>query len=115
MGCTFSVASAASEPAAPFTGPSRLHSSPPTKAMDVIELVARARRGERTAWSTLLERYQPLVRAVARGYRINDAVRGGHDLDIPAVVVLARPSKVHASGPDPAWLYGRCGSGCDPR
>ena len=62
MGCTFSVASAASEPAAPFTGPSRLHSSPPTKAMDVIELVARARRGERTAWSTLLERYQPLVR-----------------------------------------------------
>jgi RNA polymerase sigma factor (sigma-70 family) len=70
---TPSVVSAVSEAAAPFTGPSRSHPPPPTKAMDVIELVARARRGERTAWSTLLERYLPLIQAVARGYRLNDA------------------------------------------
>ena len=37
-------------------------------AMDVTELVARARLGDRSAWSTLLERYLPLIRAVARGY-----------------------------------------------
>jgi RNA polymerase sigma factor (sigma-70 family) len=41
--------------------------------MDVTELVARARLGDRSAWSTLLERYLPLTRAVARGYRLNDA------------------------------------------
>jgi RNA polymerase sigma factor (sigma-70 family) len=70
---TLSVVSAVSEATAPFTGPSRSHAPPPTKTMDVIQLVARARRGERTAWSTLLERYLPLIRAVARGYRLNDA------------------------------------------
>jgi RNA polymerase sigma factor (sigma-70 family) len=68
-----SVVSAVSEAAAPFTAPSRSHPPPPTKAMEVIELVGCARRGECTAWSTLLERYLPLIRAVARGYRLNDA------------------------------------------
>jgi RNA polymerase sigma factor (sigma-70 family) len=35
------------------------------------DLVAGARRGERHAWNALVERYRPLVRAVAAGYRLN--------------------------------------------
>ena len=35
------------------------------------DLVAGARRGERWAWDALVERYRPLVRAVASGYRLN--------------------------------------------
>ena len=71
---TLRVASPGSHAASSFTRPSRSHSPPPSNtAMDAVELVAQARRGERTAWSALVERYLPLIRAVARGYRLNDA------------------------------------------
>lgn len=43
------------------------------------DLVAGARRGERRAWDALVERYRPLVRAVASGYRLN--VRDVEDID----------------------------------
>ena len=43
------------------------------------DLVAGARRGERWAWEALVERYRPLVRAVASGYRLN--VRDVEDID----------------------------------
>lgn len=35
------------------------------------DLVGGARRGERWAWDALVKRYQPLVRTVASGYRLN--------------------------------------------
>ena len=48
---------------------------PETEAPDrrgqLDDLVAGARRGERWAWDALVERYRPLVRAVASGYRLN--------------------------------------------
>jgi RNA polymerase sigma factor (sigma-70 family) len=40
---------------------------------DIGELVAAALRGERPAWAGLVARYLPYVRAIARGYRLNDA------------------------------------------
>jgi RNA polymerase sigma factor (sigma-70 family) len=43
----------------------------PERPVQLAELVAGARRGERWAWDALVERYRPLVRAVASGYRLN--------------------------------------------
>ena len=39
----------------------------------IAELVAQARDGSRLAWTALVEHFQPLVRAVARGYRLADS------------------------------------------
>lgn len=44
----------------------------PDAPIDIGELVAAARRGEHAAWTSLLERFLPLIRAVARGYRLNE-------------------------------------------
>jgi RNA polymerase sigma factor (sigma-70 family) len=46
-----------------------LHDSHPRP---VEEMVAGARRGESTAWHAIIERYRPLIHAVARGYRLNE-------------------------------------------
>lgn len=43
-----------------------------TVEVDVVALVEGARRGERTSWTALIQRYTPLVRGVARRYRLND-------------------------------------------
>jgi RNA polymerase sigma factor (sigma-70 family) len=37
------------------------------------ELVTDARSGERRAWTTLVERYLPLIRSIARRYQLSDA------------------------------------------
>ena len=52
----------------PATASRRKH---PTGGDQLDDLVAGARRGERWAWDALVERYRPLVRAVASGYRLN--------------------------------------------
>jgi RNA polymerase sigma factor (sigma-70 family) len=44
----------------------------PGAVVDITGIVAGARRGEHAAWTTLLERFLPLIRAVARGYRLNE-------------------------------------------
>jgi RNA polymerase sigma factor (sigma-70 family) len=44
-----------------------------TKAMTTVELVAAARAGDQPAWYALLDRYLPLVRAVARAHRLADS------------------------------------------
>jgi RNA polymerase sigma factor (sigma-70 family) len=56
------------------TGPDRPHepTAHPDEAINIIELVADARRGKRSAWTTLVERYWPLIRTVARGYKLNE-------------------------------------------
>jgi RNA polymerase sigma factor (sigma-70 family) len=43
----------------------------PYRAGQLDDLVAGARRGERGAWNALVERYRPLVRAVAAGFRLS--------------------------------------------
>lgn len=49
------------------------------RSRDLDDLVTAARRGERQAWNALVERYRPLVRAVAAGYRLN--ARDVEDVD----------------------------------
>jgi RNA polymerase sigma factor (sigma-70 family) len=43
----------------------------PHHAGRLDDLVAGARRGERQAWNALIERYRPLVRGVASGFRLS--------------------------------------------
>lgn len=67
------------------------------------ELFKSVRRGDRTAWSELLERYLPLVRAIAHGYRLNNA-----DVDdVSQTVCLRLVEHVHRiRKPDalPGWI-----------
>jgi len=45
-----------------------LHDRP---VVPVEELVACAQRGQSWAWQAIIDRYRPLIHAVARGYRLN--------------------------------------------
>jgi RNA polymerase sigma factor (sigma-70 family) len=62
-----------------------------------------ARRGDRQAWSELLERYLPLIGAIARGYRLNNA-----DVeDVSQTVCLRLVEHVHRirrPSALPAWI-----------
>jgi RNA polymerase sigma factor (sigma-70 family) len=42
-------------------------------AEELTRIVAAAGRGEQAAWESLVARYQPMVRGIARAYRLNDA------------------------------------------
>jgi RNA polymerase sigma factor (sigma-70 family) len=67
------------------------------------ELFRAARRGDRKAWSRLLEKYLPLIRAISRGYRLNDA-----DVeDVGQTVCLRLVEHIHRiRTPEalPAWI-----------
>jgi len=41
-------------------------------SIDTADLVAQARNGCDRAWTTLVERFLPVIRAVARGYQLGD-------------------------------------------
>lgn len=47
------------------------HTAHDSPLIPVEELVASAQRGESWAWQAIIERYRPLIHAVARGYRLN--------------------------------------------
>lgn len=53
--------------------------------VDVVELVDAARHGDGWAWDELVGRFLPLVRTVARGYRLDDS-----DVDDVAQIVWLR-------------------------
>ena len=42
-------------------------------ALQVTDLVTRARNGDKQAWDGLVERYSPLIWSICRRYRLNDA------------------------------------------
>lgn len=67
------------------------------------ELFTAARRGDRKAWSRLLEKYLPLIRTISRGYRLNDA-----DVeDVGQTVCLRLVEHIHRiRTPEalPAWI-----------
>ena len=46
---------------------------PPCDAQVVVELVTRARDGDRQAWDALVDRYAPLIWAICRRYRLDRA------------------------------------------
>jgi RNA polymerase sigma factor (sigma-70 family) len=50
--------------------------SEPETTNDSAELVGRIRAGDRTAWAELVDQYQPLLRRIARQYRLS-----GQDTD----------------------------------
>jgi RNA polymerase sigma factor (sigma-70 family) len=50
--------------------------SEPEATNDSAELVGRIRAGDRTAWAELVDQYQPLLRRIARQYRLS-----GQDTD----------------------------------
>ena len=41
--------------------------------LPVIDLVARAGKGDKRAWDALVERYSPLIWSICRGHRLGDA------------------------------------------
>src|SRR5688572_5814108 len=75
----------------------------PPKDLEIAELVARARSGSDRAWTALVEQYLPLVRAVARGYRLTDG-----DVDDVAqtvwMLLLEHVARIREPRALPAWL-----------
>ena len=53
--------------------PARGNGNRPHDDPSVTDLVTRARRGDKQAWDNLVERYAPLIWAICRQYRLDDA------------------------------------------
>jgi RNA polymerase sigma factor (sigma-70 family) len=88
---------------------------PETEAPDprgqLDDLVAGARRGERWAWDALVERYRPLVRAVASGYRLNG--RDVEDIDQTVWLRLVENlDRIREPRALPKWLNITAGNEC---
>ncbi len=88
---------------------------PETEAPDprgqLDDLVAGARRGERWAWDALVERYRPLVRAVASGYRLNG--RDVEDIDQTVWLRLVENlDRIREPRALPKWLNTTAGNEC---
>ena len=88
---------------------------PETEAPDprrqLDDLVAGARRGERWAWDALVERYRPLVRAVASGYRLNG--RDVEDVDQTVWLRLVENlDRIREPRALPKWLITTAGNEC---
>jgi RNA polymerase sigma factor (sigma-70 family) len=71
--------------------------------VDLVDLVARAKSGSDQAWTALFERFLPVVRAVARSYRLTD-------IDIDDVgqavwlLLLENVDRIREPRALPAWL-----------
>jgi RNA polymerase sigma factor (sigma-70 family) len=87
--------------AAGFTG------QPDTSAVNaspvVVDLVTRARSGERRSWDALVERYAPLIWSICRRYRLSraDAEDVGQSVWLRLVDQL---DKLHDPAALPGWL-----------
>ncbi|HSV64373.1 MAG TPA: sigma-70 family RNA polymerase sigma factor [Mycobacteriales bacterium] len=77
----------------------------------VVTLVERARANDRQAWSTIVERYAPLVWAICRRYRLSDA-----DADDIAATVWLRLVEnldtIRQPAALPGWLVRTTGHEC---
>jgi RNA polymerase sigma factor (sigma-70 family) len=75
----------------------------PVSRIEVGELFRSARCGDRRAWRELLEKYLPLIGAIARGYRLNNA-----DIeDVSQTVCLRLVEHLHRirrAEALPAWI-----------
>jgi RNA polymerase sigma factor (sigma-70 family) len=69
----------------------------------VIDLVTRARSGERRSWDALVERYAPLIWSICRRYRLSraDAEDVGQSVWLRLVDEL---DKLHDPAALPGWL-----------
>jgi RNA polymerase sigma factor (sigma-70 family) len=69
----------------------------------VTDLVTRARNGDRQAWDAIVERYAPLVWAICRRYRLDDA--GAHDVSQSVwMQLVAQLGKIRDPAALPGWL-----------
>src|SRR4051812_43410268 len=72
-------------------------------AIETADLVAHARSGNNRAWTALVERFLPVVRAVARSYRLAD-----NDVDDVGqtvwVLLLKHIDRIREPRALPAWL-----------
>jgi RNA polymerase sigma factor (sigma-70 family) len=75
----------------------------PSNDIELADLVPRARGGNDEAWTALVEHFDPLVRAVARGYRLadNDVDDVGQNVWLLLVEHVDRIREPKAL---PAWL-----------
>jgi RNA polymerase sigma factor (sigma-70 family) len=75
----------------------------PPNDIEITELVTRARTGSHEAWTALVEHFQPLVRAVARGYRLADT-----DVDDVGqnvwLLLVEHVDRIREPKALPAWL-----------
>jgi RNA polymerase sigma factor (sigma-70 family) len=71
--------------------------------LTVIDLVTRARGGDRQAWDALVERYAPLIWSICRKYRLSraDADDVGQSVWLHLVHYL---DKIHHPAALPGWL-----------
>lgn len=83
----------------------------PDRREQLDDLVAGARRDERWAWDALVERYRPLVRAVAAGYRLNG--RDVEDVDQTVWLRLVENlDRIREPRALPKWLMTTAGNEC---
>ena len=75
----------------------------PPNDIDLADLVPRARGGNDEAWTALVEHFDPLVRAVARGYRLAD-----NDVDDVSqnvwLLLVEHVDRIREPKALPAWL-----------
>ena len=79
----------------------------PTAAYDAAELVGRTRRGDASAWRDLVNRYEPLLRRIARHHRLSaedadDAVQLTWLRCVEHIDQITHPDRLRA------WLTAIC-------
>ena len=71
--------------------------------LGVLDLVTRARNGDRQAWDTLIERYAPLIWSICRRHRL--AAEDAEDVgQIVWLRLVDQLDKVRAPAALPGWL-----------
>ena len=72
-------------------------------SMSDAELVGAARRGEETAWEQIVARYQPLINAICRRYRL--APSDAHDVSQHVwMQLVGQVDKLRDPGALPGWI-----------
>ena len=71
----------------------------------VIDLVTRARKGDKQAWDALVERYSPLIWSICRRHRLDDA--DAEDVGQSVWLQLLRQlDSIRDPAALPGWLAG---------
>ena len=83
--------------------PTRTSAGPVRDDPVVIDLVTRARNGDKHAWDTLIERYSPLIWSICRRHRLSDA--DAEDVGQSVWLQLVdRLDKIRDPAALPGWL-----------
>jgi RNA polymerase sigma factor (sigma-70 family) len=75
----------------------------PSNDIDLVALVPRARSHDDEAWTALVEHFDPLVRAVARGYRLGDNDVGDVAQNV-WLLLVEHVGSIREPKALPAWL-----------